>query len=194
MNTKWMEQIEVELTKSCKEYILKKEDTIHGLILFYAQEEFKCWCNYESKKNLELNQTDDWLNDNEDDTYIDYEFEELPNLEDYDEDTEDEVNDLGLLITSIIMSKVVINLKNDTDLKSHFSENLLIGMNLDETNEKPTFYGSYFGDYKPNEKIVNQVINEFVGSNENKELILDLIKESPTGVGLELWNKLSFSN
>ncbi|GAA3510084.1 hypothetical protein GCM10022393_23980 [Aquimarina addita] len=184
----WMEETEKELTEVCKNFVLAKGKKIHGLILFFSQDNFSIYCDYQIKSNLALWETDDWSEGEE--CYIDYENEDIYfYLEEYEEE-EDEVLDLGWLLLSIILSKVLVNLKNDPELKNSFSEDLKIGMDLDETNQKPTFHGNYFGGYKPNAKIVASIVEEYVEDEHNKELILDLLKEEPTGAGLELWTKL----
>lgn len=186
----WMELTEHKLTDSCRDFIIAKEDKIHGLILFFSQDRFSCWCDYKEKKTLSLHNTDDWMNkSDENESVIAYNINDLP----FDQDNET-INDIGYLMLSIIMTKVLINLKKDVKLSTHFSKKLKIGMNLDETNQKPTFHGKYFGRYTPKPTIVKKIIKKYVSNKENEILITDLIKKQPIGRGLELWNELTYED
>ncbi len=186
----WMELLIYKLTDSCKGFIESKEKKIHGVVLSYGQDHFSCWCDYKEKEGLSLRNTDDWINGaDESEVAIDCYMDDLP----FDEDDQT-VNDIAYLMVSIIMTKVVINLKKDETLKTNFSKNLLIGMDLDQTNQKPTFYGNYFGRYDPDSRTVKKILKEYVSDKESKALIEDLIKKEPVGPGLELWNELTYAD
>ncbi|NMH86906.1 hypothetical protein [Flavivirga algicola] len=184
----WMELMEYKLTNSCKDFIMTKENKVHGLILFYSQDALTCWCDYKENESLSLHNIEEWINKSYEEAAIDY-YISIP----FD-DEDQTVNDIGYLMLSIVMAKVVINLKKDVKLSAYFSENLKIGMNIDETNQKPTFHGNYFGRYTPNSKILKKIVKEYVSSKENKELIMDLIKKQPTASGLELWKELTYED
>ncbi len=189
-NMGWMELMEHKLNDRCKDFIMTKANKVHGLILYFYQDMFSCWCDYKEKEGLSLQDTDDWGNDlDKEELAIDFYIDDLP----FDEDDQT-VSDIGYLMVSIIMTKVVINLKKDTKLNPYFSENLKIGISLEESNHKPTFHGRYFGRYAPNSKVVKNLIKEYVSSKENEELITDLIRKQPTGAGLELWNELTIED
>ncbi|NMH89666.1 hypothetical protein [Flavivirga algicola] len=196
---RWMELMEHNLTISCKDLIMTKNKKIHGLVLYFYSFNFTCWCDYKENKKLSLHKIEDWINAYSDkEADIDYNLGSIP----YNEKNK-ALGDMAYLIISIVMAKALINLKNDVTLNTHFSENLKIGINIDDLYLKPIFPGNYFNSrmpskydkrYTPDPKIVKKIIKKYVSSKENEELIMDLMKEKPTGSGLELWNELTYED
>jgi len=194
---KWMELMEHNLTISCKDLIMTKNNKIHGLVLYFYQYDFTCWCDYKENKRLSLHKIEDWINaSSTKEADIDYHLGGIPN----DENNET-LWDMAYLIISVVMAKVLINLKNDVTLNTHFSEDLKIGINLDDLYLKPIFPGNYYDSslhgkydqrYTPDPKIVKNIIQKYVSSKENKDLIMDFIKEKPTDSAVKLLNELSY--
>ncbi|TPN82896.1 hypothetical protein [Aquimarina algicola] len=193
---RWMELIEHNLTISCKDLIMTKNNKIHGLVLYFYQYDFTCWCDYKENKILILDNIEDWINGASDEADIDYNLGSIP----YDEKNKTLV-DMTYLMISVVMAKALINLKNDVTLNTYFSENLKIGINMDNMYQKPIFPGNYHDSrlyskydkrYTPDSKIVKKIVKKYISSKENEELIMDLLKEKPTASGLELWSKLTY--
>lgn len=191
----WMELLEHNLTIACKDLIMTKNNKIHGLVLYFYQYDFTCWCDYKENEKLSLHNIEDWINGASDEAFIDYYFGSIP----YDKNNKT-LSDMAHLMISIVMAKVLIKLKNDTTLNTHFSKNLKIGINFEDMYLKPIFPGNYYDSrlhskydkrYTPDPKIVKNIVKEYVSSEENEELITDLMKEQPTASGLELWKELA---
>ncbi len=195
---RWMELMEHNLTISCKDLIMTKNNKIHGLVLYFYSYDFTCWCDYKENEKLELDNIEDWINGSSKEADIDYNLGAIPH-----DEKDKTLTDMAYLIISVVMAKALINLKNDVTLNTHFSENLKISINIDDMYQKPIFSGNYYNSslhskydkrYTPDPKIVKKIIKKYVSSKENEELIMDLLKGQPTASGLELWSELTYED